>query len=235
LKKLANARRSIAVIDLYVNEIFYSVQGEGGFTGCPAVFVRLQGCSVRCPWCDTKYTWKEGKHCRIVPIADVFKKDREPHCAKITDLDLADQIASRYPQAPLIVLTGGEPLEQDVSGLCERLLGRGYMVSVETSGSQAIRLPKGVFITVSPKIHSPCGALHPSALPSASELKYVIGNLQDIQDMRGMLKDLNPDALIYLQPLSMSEEATRICIDEICGQGARFRLSLQTEKFVNIR
>jgi 7-carboxy-7-deazaguanine synthase len=223
------------VTDLYVNEIFYSVQGEGGFTGCPAVFVRFQGCAVRCTWCDTKYTWKAGKDCRIVPIADVFTKDREPHCARITDTDLAAEIAARYPQAPLVVLTGGEPLEQDVANLCEMLIARGYMVSVETSGSQAVRLPGAVFVTVSPKIHSAGGALHPSALPAASELKYVIGTPQDVQDMRQMVKELNREALIYLQPLSLSEEATRICIAEICGQGSRYRLSLQTEKFANIR
>lgn len=222
--------------DLYVNEVFYSVQGEGGFTGCPAVFVRFQGCSVHCSFCDTKYTWKAGKDCRIIPIEDAFTKDRKPHCARISDDDLAREIITRFPQAPLVVMTGGEPLEQDIAHLCQVLLDHGYMVSVETSGTRPTgKLPDDVFITLSPKIHSEGGKLHEDALPLADELKYVIGTESDISDMHGMLKDLKADALVYLQPMSLSDSATRLCIEEICRQGKRFRLSLQTEKFANIR
>lgn len=220
--------------DLFVNEVFYSIQGEGSFTGWPAVFIRLQGCSVRCFFCDTPYTWKAGPSCRLIPIETIFTKDREPHCARISDENLAQEIFSRFPSAPLIVITGGEPLEQNISNFCQILLDSGRIVSVETSGARSPKdLPESVFLTVSPKIHAKGGKLANGILSRANELKYVIGSHADIADMHSLVKGL--DIPIFLQPMSMDSAATKLCIDEVCRQGGKFRLSLQTEKFANFR
>ncbi len=98
-----------------VNEIFNSVQGEGILTGAPATFIRLQGCTVGCVWCDTKYTWAAGG-------------------TRMKVYDIIDQAHHRH-----IVLTGGEPTLYDLDGLLVRLQAEGHFVQLETSGQNDIR------------------------------------------------------------------------------------------------
>jgi organic radical activating enzyme len=98
-----------------IAEVFYSIQGEGATAGQPAIFVRLQGCSVGCGWCDTKYSWDPGA-------------GRE-----ITLPSLLEEIAA-FP-CRRVVVTGGEPLESPLfAPLLRALIGQGYAVEVETSG-----------------------------------------------------------------------------------------------------
>ena len=101
-----------------IAETFYSIQGEGVTAGRPAVFVRLQGCSVGCVWCDTKYSW-------------------DPAAGREVTLDgLLDEVAA-FP-CRRVVVTGGEPLESPLfTPLVGALAGRGYTVEVETSGTLA--------------------------------------------------------------------------------------------------
>ena len=107
-----------------INEIFYSLQGEGFWTGTPAVFVRFSGCNLRCPFCDTA-------HQAFTPMS-------------------ADDILSACSEAPVVVLTGGEPGLQVDAALIEALHGAGYRVHIETNGTVA--LPGGIdWVTLSPK------------------------------------------------------------------------------------
>lgn len=99
-----------------VAETFYSIQGEGATAGRPAIFVRLQGCSVGCGWCDTKYSWDPGAG-RAVTLSA-----------------LLDEVAA-FP-CRRVVVTGGEPLESALFGpLVGALESRGYTIEVETSGT----------------------------------------------------------------------------------------------------
>jgi organic radical activating enzyme len=99
-----------------IAECFFSIQGEGVTAGTPAVFIRLQGCSVGCQWCDTKYSWD--------PAAG----------REVTLNDLAEE-ASGFP-CRRAVITGGEPLESSLfPSLVEALKARGFTLEVETSGT----------------------------------------------------------------------------------------------------
>ena len=101
-----------------VAEVFYSIQGEGATAGTPAVFARLQGCTVGCAWCDTKYSW-------------------DADAGRAVDLDglLAEMHAFPCRRA---VVTGGEPLESALfAPLVAALLAGGWEVEVETSGTLA--------------------------------------------------------------------------------------------------
>jgi 7-carboxy-7-deazaguanine synthase len=133
-----------------VNEIFSSVQGEGVWTGVPATFVRLQGCTVGCPWCDTKYTWKKGGT-RMV-VADIMSEVVEHH----------------------VVITGGEPTMYNLDDLILALHEARHYVQLETSGQQWLKgllLPD--WITVSPKRN--LGFRVPEQYHSlADEVKFVI-------------------------------------------------------------
>jgi 7-carboxy-7-deazaguanine synthase len=99
-----------------LSEVFYSIQGEGATAGLPAVFVRLQGCTVGCTWCDTKYSW-------------------DSEAGRATDLDALLEEASGFP-CRRVVITGGEPLESSFFAPLACALGsRGFAIEVETSGT----------------------------------------------------------------------------------------------------
>ena len=99
-----------------IAETFYSIQGEGATAGLPAIFVRLQGCTVGCAWCDTKYSW-------------------DPTAGREVDLPaLLDEVAA-FP-CRRVVITGGEPLESPLFvPLLIALSARGWALEVETSGT----------------------------------------------------------------------------------------------------
>lgn len=98
-----------------VNEIFTTVQGEGVLVGTPATFIRLQGCTVGCPWCDTKYTWAAGGERMPVRL-------------------ILDQVTTKH-----VVVTGGEPTMYDLDGLLVPLQAERHVVQLETSGQNGIK------------------------------------------------------------------------------------------------
>ncbi len=109
---------------LTINEIFYSVQGESTHAGRPCVFVRLTGCDLRCAWCDTPYSFHEGRRQSVDEI-----------------IEIVDRHA-----CPLVEITGGEPLlQEDVYALMTRLLASGRTVLLETGGHRPTdRVPPDV-------------------------------------------------------------------------------------------
>ena len=115
-----------------VNEIFYTLQGEGAHMGIPAVFVRFSGCNLRCPWCDTEFT-------------DFTSMSAEEIVAHVTELyDLPNE------RRKMVVLTGGEPSMQVDAALVNALHAAGFYICVETNGTRL--LPDGIdWITCSPK------------------------------------------------------------------------------------
>ena len=192
-----------------VNEIFYSLQGEGCHAGRAAIFVRLSGCNLACPFCDTD-------HSAYVDM---------------TEDDIARAVAD-YP-AIWVVLTGGEPALQLTPSLIDRLHGVGKTVAVETNGT--LPLPDNIdWVTVSPK-EPFVGTTGRPLLARANEVKVVFGEQPLADDpAAGIVADH-----YLLQPCDTGDSRrnaviTARCIDYI-KQHPQWRLSLQTHKIVGIR
>lgn len=147
---------------LAVHSIFETIQGEGPFCGTPCVFVRLAGCNLQCPACDTDYTSN-----RMLMSSDEI-------VAKVSNLSVADQRSNS-----LVVITGGEPFRQHIGTLIADLVGAGYYVQIESNGtmnppvapwSHAPYYRQGAYLVISPKT----GRLNPLALEACCALKYVV-------------------------------------------------------------
>ena len=195
---------------LPINEIFNSIQGEGGLVGMPMTFVRLQGCDIGCSWCDTKQSWKVSIATKYFCIQEILKRcDMEWIC-----------------------ITGGEPAQYDLSELTKLLKQSDKKISIETSGCYPVQ---GVFdwITISPKF---CGKKQYLSTNTAlaSEFKFPIGKQSDLILIKNFIQNEQIDkSKILLQPISQSQSATKLCIDAV--KQYQWRLSLQTHKFTNIR
>lgn len=161
-----------------INEIFWSAQGEGLRSGVPSVFVRLAGCTLGCPYCDTRRAWERGRE-RTVE-------------------DVVAAVAGLLRERPgaQVVLTGGEPLEQDLRGLAAALRRRRLFLAVETNGLRFQDLPLDWW-TVSPKDVSGY-RVHPRLWERASEVKLLVTPALDL----GVVKRLRrrSAAPIVLQP-----------------------------------
>ncbi len=192
-----------------INEIFESIQGEGFYTGMPAIFIRLAGCSMGCKWCDTK-TCQE--------VANT-----------LTAQQIVNYIQLRYIKKD-IVITGGEPFEQCLTDLILALKKADYKIHIETNGAHEINtyIASRAWITVSPKAF-----VKESALKYAHEIKLVISNEEDIERAKRMISH-NPCANFYLQPESGKKESTQLCV-QTCLKDPRFKLSVQVHKLIDVK
>lgn len=213
-----------------VNEIFESIQGEGVFTGTPAIFIRLQGCDVGCSWCDTMHTWD--RNAREVTLNEELDSIA---ATTMNEKDIVENVVTNYA-ARHVVITGGEPALYDLNVLASCLISRGLSAQIETSGTVPIdKLLPDAWLTVSPKIGMPGGRkVQLSVLNRANEIKMPVGRQRDIDLLK---KDILPNvsslAIVSLQPLSQSESATRKCIDEATANG--WKVSFQSHKWAGIR
>lgn len=219
-----------------VNELFRTFQGEGVHTGRAAQFIRLQGCPVGCAWCDTKYTWPGAgnpavSQCNVEDLA-FTPTDDAPRAAWLS----TEALVGLARGVEHVVLTGGEPAVWPLMSLCEALLADGHSVQVETSGTQPLRVPAGVFVTVSPKLDMPGGyPVLREVIARANEIKYPVGKSADLAKLRQrVLPHADPHVPVYLQPLSQSRQATRVCI-EACAAMPSWRISIQTHKYAGVQ
>ena len=192
-----------------INEIFYSLQGEGFHAGTPAVFVRFSGCNLRCAFCDTQH--QEGQMMSLQEIVDEVNK---------------------YPVAPLVVLTGGEPsLFIDEVFVTELKQKTGKTIAIETNGTRP--LPNNLdWVTLSPKYAFEGGDLEPCVLTHCDELKvvYLGQDLAQYTDIEVRHR--------FLQPCFCENEVQRkanmkACVEAVM-QNPGWRLSLQIHRVLNI-
>lgn len=191
-------------------EHFYTLQGEGYYTGQAAYFIRLGGCDVGCVWCDVKESWDMDNHPRM-EIADIVTA------------------AMLYP-GRIAVITGGEPAMHNLAPLTDALHDAGFRTHIETSGSAPLTGALD-WITVSPKKFK---ASLPECLVQADELKIIVYNRSDFRWAEQHAVEVGDNCLLYLQPeWSRAEEMAPLIIDYI-QQHPQWRLSLQTHKYLNI-
>ena len=191
-------------------EAFYTIQGEGHFSGTPAYFIRLGGCDVGCVWCDVKESWDGSKW----PIEEI--------------VSMVSQ-AKTFPSR-VAVITGGEPLMYDLTALTRELRSQGFQTNVETSGAYALS-GSWDWICFSPKkFKAPLDEFY----NHADELKIVVYNKSDFDWAEKHASRVNKDCLLYLQPeWDRSEEMTPLIINYI-KKNPHWKISLQTHKFMDI-
>lgn len=193
-----------------INEIFYSLQGEGANTGIPAVFIRFSGCNLRCSFCDTNH--ESG--------------------SMMSDEEIISEV-NRYQQARIVVLTGGEPslfIDRDFIDLLKKSTCK--IITIETNGTNP--LPDNIdWVTLSPKSGFDGGDSHPVILTRCDELKvvYVGQNLDKYFEIEA--------GQYYLQPCYCDNDAKcaanmQATITAVLND-SRWRLSLQTHRIAGIR
>ena len=191
---------------MIINEIFYSLQGEGALAGTPSVFVRLSGCPLRCRWCDTKYAWSESAGRQY--SADELKEKVLPQ-------------PTRH-----LVITGGEPMVLDGLGEFIRPFAEaGMHITIETSGIRFVSDLPCDLMSISPKLSNSTptepgpAAEHEKQrlnLPALQELidnytyqlKFVVDSRADLDEIAGcieQLKNVNPYK-VYLMPQARTRQ-----------------------------
>jgi 7-carboxy-7-deazaguanine synthase len=190
---------------LQLSEIFYSVQGEGLWSGTPAIFVRLAGCNLACDFCDTDYSLKF-----LAGVDDVVARVRD-----------------EGGDCPMVILTGGEPLAQsEAPALIAALRADGRRVHIESNGTIFAELPDDVWLCVSPKER-----VDPRMAARANEVKLIVdGSVPEEQ-----LVLFDDGAMIQLQPEGNRPRNVEIALAYAKAHPERFRLSLQTHKFIGVR
>lgn len=220
---------------LPVNEIFETIQGEAKWTGTPSVFVRLQGCPIGCSWCDTKHTWDIEAPYKIAAPLMMMKSSDTKHFAEMTASELMSVLNTF--QSKHIVITGGEPCIHDLTEFTTSIIESGRTCQIETSGTFTIKAHQDTWVTVSPKINMAGGyKVLKEALLKASEIKHPVGKMQDVDNLFADIIPLLPKhnrPSVWLQPLSQSNKATKLCVKQATAEG--FKVSIQTHKFIGVR
>ena len=240
----------------FINEIFATVQGEATFAGTPSIFIRLQGCNVGCPWCDTKHTWSiENINGVANPIIDNQNKQQlefnkqfdfryilnktgdDSNWEKITLINLIKYIETNSELTHInhVVITGGEPAMYDLMPLCNALHQLGKTTQIETSGTENIKAPNSTWVTLSPKFNMPGGKhVLKCSIERANEIKMPIGKITDIENLKQFIASNHiTKPSIWLQPLSQNTTATKLCIHHAMLNN--WKLSIQVHKYLNIR
>lgn len=210
--------------------MFYTLQGEGPFSGQPSLFIRLGGCNLNCFFCDTEFessTWKPS----LDEILDEATRLRPAFC-------------------DLVVITGGEPFRQNIAPLVESLLALGLRVQIETNGTLWVELPENdrLFIVCSPKT----SALNSRLAERISAYKYVISAGNVGEDglpsasalVRGKSEILARPLLsgegrkVYVMPLDEGDKERNAANLKACTETALrhgYYLTVQTHKLAGIR
>lgn len=190
-------------------EEFYTIQGEGYYKGTAAYFIRVGGCDVGCHWCDVKESW-----------------DAELHPP--TAVNTIVENAAKYSDT--IVVTGGEPLMWNMLPLTSQLKAKGLKTHIETSGAYELT-GEWDWICLSPKKNKlPLDEVY----QKAHELKVIVYNKHDFIFAEAQAAKVNKDCILYLQPEWSKRDKVVPEIVEYVMKNPKWKVSLQTHKYLNI-
>lgn len=204
-----------------INEIFLSVQGEGYYTGEKMVFVRTEYCNLRCSWCDTKYSFNEGKEMNLNEIVDAVN-------------NLSKKMVK------WICLTGGEPLLQNEVNSLVSILSTEYNILLETSGSLDIKkfLPDYRRVRKDIDFKLPSSGMYRKFnnnnlkyMDHRDYLKFVVNDIDDFNVAMKEIKGIPPDIGIVIQPV-YGTDIEWLADKFIECAPANARLMLQEHKYI---
>jgi|YNPBryantNP2012_1023418.scaffolds.fasta_scaffold07319_3 7-carboxy-7-deazaguanine synthase len=203
---------------MIVNEIFYSIQGEGSWVGLPNIFIRTTGCNLRCSFCDTTYAYSQGSE---MSINDIIRE------------------VKRYP-CRFICVTGGEPLLQpDIQELLDTLINKGYSICVETNGSLSVEsLTSKRSLMISLDVKCPSSNMHRmmhlyniSLLRPLDQLKFIVKDKEDYSYAKKIINSYKPSCSVFLQPVHNGIDP-KVLSKWILDDGLPVRISLQIHKII---
>jgi len=191
-------------------EEFYTIQGEGTYSGVAAYFIRVGGCDVGCHWCDVKESWQAENH-PITPIETIIRNAKK-HKAKT------------------VVVTGGEPLMWNLNTLTNQLQQEGFRTHIETSGAYPF---SGTWdwVCLSPK-----KAKLPldQAYQKANELKIIIYNQHDFVFASQQAQKVRKECKLFLQVEWSKRNKMNVLIVDYVKNNPKWRISVQTHKYLDI-
>jgi len=190
-------------------EAFYTIQGEGYHKGSAAYFIRIGGCDIGCHWCDVKESWDAKTH----PPTSITKIAED--AIKLSNT---------------IVITGGEPLMWNMDPLTNLLKKKGIKIHLETSGAYKITGYWDWFCLSPKKNKTP----DKSAYKIADELKVIIHNKNDFKFAEIQAEKVNKDCKLFLQPEWSKRDKIIPEIVDYVMKNTKWKVSLQTHKYLNI-
>src|SRR5258706_6815444 len=205
---------------MQITEIFHSIQGESTYGGWPCTFVRLTACNLRCTWCDSEYTFTGGIQ---MSLGEVMERVRS------------------Y-SAPLVEITGGEPMlqEEEVLELSRRLLADGYTVLLETSGERNLtRVPKEVIKVMDVKCpgSGEGGRFcvdNLAVLSPRDEVKFVLAGREDYDFAVRFLNEHPIPGAVHFSPVFGKLDPKELAA-WVLEDGINVRINLQVHKLLELK
>ena len=200
-----------------INEIFYSIQGEGKWTGLPNIFIRTTGCNLRCSYCDTKYAYDDGAE---KTIEEIMKEVKKYNFKKIC-------------------ITGGEPLiQKKIIKLIDKLVKDKYKICLETNGSidiTSLTSKKNLMISLdikcpSSKMHKKMILENIKKLKQKDQLKLIIKNKKDYEYAKKIINKYKPVCTVFFQ--SVWGTNPKHLADWIIKDDLDVKLGLQIHKII---
>lgn len=200
-----------------VNEIFYSIEGEGIRAGMPCVFIRLHGCNLNCSYCDTRYSCEGNDYCEM-SVPEILERVKNYNCENVT-------------------VTGGEPLiHKDIDELLLELKRAGYSINVETNGTIVPKIPEIIY-TVDYKTNASGMSDKMNievfdALDDTDVIKFVVGSIEDLQQARDFIFAHTTLANIFVSPVFGMIEPS-VIVDFLKENNLTdWRVQLQLHKYI---
>ncbi len=193
-----------------IMEHFFTIQGEGTYSGRAAYFIRIAGCDVGCVWCDVKESWDKDQH-RTMTTNEIIEKVTES-------------------KTDFVVITGGEPAMYNLNPLVEPLKKMGITIAIETSGCYPLQGDVDWYCFSPKKFKAPCD----EAYVRADELKVIISHPSDLEWANKHAEKVLDSCHLFLQPeWSKTEKLLPLIISYVKGN-LKWKISLQTHKYMNI-